>query len=178
VDQFAVLMGKQGASTDYYLHPTAYDVWRRSGGQGDLPTPGRNAVLVPAHILSDHDYPLRVNPNGLASAKGTCSMDAKTAKYTVAGTKLAQDEMNDRARAFTSGFVDGPWRHLDENTVKWHYGDPEVDAMYRYTQERSRLLADRGASLVRSDIDAARTGAGERPWSKVSLQAAPVGGAA
>ncbi len=77
VDQFAVLLGEQGSSTDYYLHPTAYDVWRRGGANGDLPTPGRNAVLVPAHILSDHDYPLRVNANGLADAKGHGSMRAE-----------------------------------------------------------------------------------------------------
>jgi hypothetical protein len=50
--------------------------------------------------------------------------------------------------------------------------------MYRYTQEQSRTIADRGSSLVRSDIDAARTAAGERPWAQVSLESAPVGGAA
>ena len=177
VDQFAVLMGRQGSSTEYYLHPTSYDVWRRSGAKGDLPIPGRNSVLVPAHILSDHDYPLRVNANGLADAKGHGKIDAKTARYTIAGGKLTQDEMNARARDFRSKFTDG-WRYLDENTIKWHHADPEVDAMYRYTQEGSRNLADRGSSLVRADVDAARTAAGERPWSEVSLETAPVGGAA
>ncbi len=170
VDQFAVLHGQQGASTDYYLHPVAYDVWRRSGGKGDVPAPGRNAVLVPAHILSDHDYPLRVNANGLADAQGRSSMERKTELYTLAGGKLTQDEMNARARTFSSKFTDG-WRDFDENTVKWHHHDPEVDAMYRYTQEHSRNLRDRGSSLVRKDIDAARTAAGERPWSDVSLTA-------
>jgi hypothetical protein len=170
VDQFAVLMGHQGASTDYYLHPTAYDVWRRSGASGDLPIPGRNAVLVPAHILSDHDYPLRVNANGLADARGTGSIDAKTARYTIDGGKLTQDEMNARAQAFDSKLTTD-WRYFDENTVKWHHDDPEIDAMYRYTQAHSRNLRDRGASLVRSDVDAARTAAGERPWADVSLDA-------
>jgi hypothetical protein len=178
VEQFATLLGRQGSSTDYYLHPTAYDVWRRSGARGELPTPGRNAVLVPAHILSDHDYPLRVNPNGLADAKGSCSMEPKRGRYTIAGGKLTQDEMNERARAFRSRLVDGPWRHFDENTVKWHYDDPEVQAMYRYTQESSRLLRDGGSALVRADIDAARSAGGERPWSEVSLSGVPVGGAA
>ena len=177
IEQFGVLMGRQGSSTEYYLHPTSYGVWRRSGGNGDLPLPGRNAVLVPAHILSDHDYPLRVNANGLADAKGHGKIDAKTAKYTIAGGKLTQDEMNARAREFRSKFTDG-WRYLDENTIKWHHGEPEIDAMYRYTQEHSRHIADRGSSLVRSDIDAARTAAGERPWAQVSLASAPVGGAA
>jgi hypothetical protein len=177
VEQFAVLMGKQGSSTEYYLHPTSYDVWRRSGAKGDLPTPGRNAVLVPAHILADHDYPLRVNANGLADANGHGKIDAKTARYTLAGGKLTQDEMNERAKAFRSKFTDG-WRYFDENTIKWHHGEPEIDAMYRYTQEQSRNLHDRGSSVVRTDIDAARSAAGERPWSAVSLESAPVGGAA
>ena len=26
-------MGHQGSSTEYYLHPTSYDVWRRSGAK-------------------------------------------------------------------------------------------------------------------------------------------------
>ena len=77
--------------------------------------------------------------------------------------------MNDRARSFQTRFTDG-WRHLDENTIKWHYTDPEVEAMYRYTQEQSRNLRDRGSSLVRSDIDKARADAGERPWSGVELE--------
>jgi hypothetical protein len=170
VDQFAVLMGQQGASTDYYLHPTAYDVWRRSGGKGELPLPGRNAVLVPAHILSDHDYPLRVNANGLADAKGSGSIDPKAAPYTFNAGKLSQDDMNSRAKAFQTGFTDG-WRHFDENTIKWHHDDPEIDAMYRYTQEQSRNLSNRGSSLVRSDIDKARSDAGEQPWSQVTANA-------
>jgi hypothetical protein len=111
-----------------------------------------------------------VNANGLADARGTGSIDAKTALYTIDGGKLTQDEMNARARAFESKFTNG-WRHFDENTIKWHHGDPEVDAMYRYTQETSRNLRDRGSSLVRSDVDAARTAAGERPWADVSLGA-------
>jgi hypothetical protein len=170
VDQFAALLGQQGSSTDYYLHPTAYDVWRRGGAKGDLPAPGRNAVLVPAHILSDHDYPLRVNSNGLADAKGHSSMEPKSGLYTFGEGKLTQDEMNQRAREFKSKFTDG-WRDFDETTIKWHHEDPEIGAMYRYTQETSRNLRDGGSSLVRSDIDAARTAAGERPWSEVSLHA-------
>ena len=144
VDQFAVLLGQQGSSTEYYLHPTAYDVWRRSRrARATCRSPGRNAVLVPAHILSDHDYPLRVNANGLADAKGHGEMEPKSGLYTIAGGKLTQDEMNQRARDFRSKFTDG-WRYFDENTIKWHHGEPEIDAMYRYTQEQSRNLRDRG----------------------------------
>jgi hypothetical protein len=167
------MMGQQGASTDYYLHPVAYDVWRRGGAKGDLPLPGRNAVLVPGHVLSDHDYPLRVNANGLADAKGHGKIDRKTAPYTFNAGKLTQDEMNARAQAFQTKFTDG-WRLFDENTVKWHHANPEIDAMYRYTQENSRNLRDGGSSLVRADIDRARSEAGERPWADVTVDA-PVG---
>ena len=156
VEQFATLVGKQGASTDYYLHPTSYGVWRRSGAKGPLPPPGRNAVLVPAHVLADHDYPLRVNANGLSDARGTAAMPPKRARYSFGEGKLTQDEMNARARDFSTQFT-GPWRHFDENTIKWHYTDPEVDAMYRYTQENSRNLSDRGSGVLRADIDKART---------------------
>jgi hypothetical protein len=85
--------------------------------------------------------------------------------------KLSQDELNARAKAFQSPLIDGPWRNLDWATIKWHHDDPEVDAMYRYTQEQSRLLRDGGSSLVRADIDAARREAGERPWREVSVGA-------
>ena len=181
VEQFGVLMGQQGASTDYYLHPIGYDSWRRSGAKADLPLPGRNAVLVPATVLRDHDYPARVNPNGLADAKGHGKIPEKTAGYSLHCGKLSQDEMNERARAFRTQFVDGDWRLYDEQTVKWHHDDPDVNAMYRYTQEHSRLLRDGGASLVRSDIDAARRQAGEKPWEEVVAEVAEreaVGGAA
>lgn len=167
VDNFAALTGHVGSANDYYLHPVLYGTWRRSGGKGPLPHPGRGAQMIPAHVLSDHDYSRRVNPNGLADCKGTWSLPAKTAGYSTTQGKLSEDELNARAKAFESPLVDGPWRNFDWSTVKWHHDDPEVDAMYRHTQERSRLLRDRGSSLVRADLDAIRRDAGERPWSEV-----------
>jgi hypothetical protein len=168
VSHFAVMDGMLAAQNDYYLHPVSYAVWRRGGGKGDLPAPGRNANLVPARVLTGDDYPRRVNPGGLADATGTSSLPAKSARYTTTAGRLTEDELNERARAFRSPLLEAPWRHIDEQTIKWHWQEPEVDALYRYTQEGSRLLRHRGASLRREDLDRIRREAGERPWSDVA----------
>ena len=54
--------------------------------------------------------------------------------------------------------------------MKYGYEDPDVDAMYRYTQEHSRLLKDRGSALVRADIDRIRTEAGESTWAEAAAK--------
>ena len=176
VDHFAAMLGEQASQNDYYLHPVSYGVWRRSGRQGPLPQPGRNANFVPAHVLIDHDYPLRALPNGRADFSGTSSLPKKAGGYTFACGRLTQDEMNERARTFRSPLLEQPWRYIDEQWVKWNYEDPEVDALDRYAQEHSRLLHGRGSTLVRKDIDAIRRAAGERPWSEVTV-ASRAGGA-
>jgi hypothetical protein len=42
--------------------------------------------------------------------------------------------------------------------------------MYRYTQERSRLLNDQGSGLVRADIERIRREAGEPTWAEVAAK--------
>jgi hypothetical protein len=171
VDNFAALTGSLGSANEYYLHPVLYGSWRRGGGQAALPHSGRGAQMIPGHVLSDHDYPRRVNPNGLEDSKGTTHLPPKTSTYSTTAGRLTEDELNERARAFSSPLVDGPWRNFDSYTIKYHWGEPEVDAMYRHTQATSRLLHDAGAGIVRSDIEARRTDAGERPWRSVSALA-------
>ncbi|MFR9806054.1 hypothetical protein ACL02T_27760 [Pseudonocardia sp. RS010] len=168
VSAFATMDGFQAGQNDYYLHPVSYSLWRRGGGKTDLPAPGRSAIAIPAHVLNDHDYSLRVNPNGLADVRGSSTLPTKTGGYTFQRGRLTEHEMNRAAREFDSPLLRAPWRFVDEATVKYHYRNPEVDALYRYTQQDSRLLRDRGAALVRADIDRIRTEAGERPWSAVS----------
>ena len=53
---------------------------------------------------------------------------------------------------------------MDDEWVKWHWQDADVDALYRHTQQGSRLLEGRGAGLRRTDLDAIRTAAGEPAW--------------
>jgi hypothetical protein len=169
VSHFAAMDGYESAQNDYYLHPISYPIWRRGGGKGELPPPHRNANFVPASVLDSHDYPRRVNANGLADCHGTSSLPAKSTKWTFHCGKLDQDEMNQRARDLQSPLLTSPWRNVDEQTVKWHYTEPVVDDLYKYTQESSRLLQGRGSSIARADIDRIRTEAGERPWHEVTL---------
>jgi len=171
VDKFQALTGQRASQPEYYLHPVAYDVWRRGPRTDDLPVPGRDGHLVPADVLRDHDYSRRVNPNGFADCSFTRVLPEKTGAYTFACGRLTEDELNERAREFSSPLLEEPWRWFDEQAVKWRWEDPEIDAMYRYGQERSRLLRDRGSSLRRSDIDAVRAAAGERPWHEVAAAA-------
>jgi hypothetical protein len=53
--------------------------------------------------------------------------------------------------------VRGEYRFLDDRWVKDHPDDPRADALYRHTQERSRLLAGKGAGLSFADIEALRS---------------------
>ena len=170
VSHFAAMDGHLAAQNDYYLHPVSYSVWRKSGGAGDVPPPGRNANLIPAHILDGHDYPRRVNPNGLSDSKGTSRLPEKSTPYTFVQGKLTQDEMNQAARDYNSPLVQSPWRNFDEQHIKWNHEDEDVQAMYRYTQENSRLLKDKGASLVRADIEEIRRAAGEKAWADVKIE--------
>lgn len=168
VATFATLDGRHAAQNDYYLHPVSYMLWRRSGGTGELPATGRGAVLVPAHVLHDGDFTRRANPHGLADVHGTSHLPPKTSTYTCTAGRLTEAELNAAARAVDSPLLRRPWRHIDDPTVKYHFRDPEVDSLYRYTQRESRLLADRGSALVRADLDQIRRAAGERPWSEVA----------
>jgi hypothetical protein len=168
LSNLARIDGLQGAENEYYLHPVAYRIWRSSEPRGELPTSGRARPLVPAYVLSDHDYSRRVSPHGFADVHGTSSLPAKTGRYTFTRGRLTEDEMNAAAREFISPLLEAPWRNLDDPSVKHHWREPAVDHLYRYTQEHSRLLRDRGSALVRADIERIRAEAGEQPWSEVA----------
>lgn len=156
--------GHYGAAGEYLVHPYSYRSWRPGTG-AELPKSGRVAQLVPAYVLADHDYSRR------ASDKATSSRSdllRKTSTYQFLEGRLTQDELNAKARAYTSPLLEAPWRYFDDASVKFGYRDPDVDAMYRYTQEHSRLLKDRGSGLVRADIERIRREAGEPTWSEVA----------
>jgi len=50
--------------------------------------------------------------------------------------------------------------------VQHHWDTEEAGRLYRWTQENSRLLKDRGAGLLRKDIEAIRQAAGEPTWTE------------
>ena len=162
LDHFAFQTGHTAAPTDYYLHPVAYRNWRP--GNGGLPRGGRSAFLVSENVLRDHDYSLRVNAPGRPTVTGSSSLPPKTAKFTTTLGKLTEAEANEAARAFSSPLMAAPWARLDDEWVKWHSRDADVEAMYRYVQEPSRLLSGQGAGLDRTGIAGLRSAAGERPW--------------
>ena len=94
----------------------------------------------------------------------------KSSTYQYIDGRYTQDELNAKARSYTSPLLVAPWRNLDDATVKYGYEDPDVDALYRYTQEHSRLLKDRGSAIVRADIDRIRTEAGESTWAEAAAK--------
>ncbi len=163
LDNFAFLQGRHGSGNDYYMDPVAYRAWRP--GQGGLPGQGRNSFLVSRHVLSDHDYSLRASPNGMADFRGTSSLPAKIQPYTTTLGRLSEAEANESARKFSSPLFEEPWASVDDEWVKWNWQSPEVDALYRYGQETSRLLKDQGSGVLRSTISELRTAAGEDPWA-------------
>ena len=167
VDHFNLAAGKLGAQSEYYLHPISYGVWRRGGGTEDLPQTGRTREFVPASVLTDHDYSLRVNPNGIDSIQGDRKLPEKTGRYVTSQGALSQDEMNRAAREYDSPLLREPWRNLDDAAVKWSWDKPETEALYNYVQENSRLVKGRGSGLLRTDIEAIREAAGEPAWSRV-----------
>jgi hypothetical protein len=158
--------GRFGAAGEYLVHPYSYRSWRPGTG-AELPKPGRVAQLVPAYVLSDHDYSRRSSDKATSSRS---ELLQKTSTYQFLDGRLTQDELNAKARAYTSPLLEAPWRHFDDASVKFGYRDPEVDAMYRYTQERSRLLNDKGSGLVRADIERIRREAGEPTWAEVATK--------
>ncbi|MGB0121704.1 MAG: hypothetical protein WBP55_12210 [Solirubrobacterales bacterium] len=171
VDHFNMAAGQLGAQNEYYLHPISYGVWRRGGGEGDLPETGRTREFVPSTVLSDHDYSRRVNPNGVNDLKGDRKLPEKTARFVTTQGSLTEDEMNRMASEWDSPLLREPWRNIDDAAVKWNWQADETDDLYRYVQQGSRLIEGRGAGLLRDDIAAIRSEAGERPWAEVSPSA-------
>ena len=156
--------GLYGKAGDYLIHPYSYRQWRPGTGT-ELPSSGRIAQLVPAYVLNDHDYSRRTSDSATSTRS---SLPRKTSRYQFLQGHLTQDELNAAARAYSSPLLTEPWRNFDDASVKFGYIDPEVDAMYRYVQQESRLLEAAGSRLVRSDIDRIRREAGESTWSEAA----------
>lgn len=168
LDNFALMFGRQAAQSDYYLHPVSYNSWRKGGSpRGPLPSPGRNAFPVPATVLIDHDYPARVNPNGLAAIVGTNHLPPKSQGWLTSQGRMTQEQRNQAARDLRSPLLSSPWIHHDEQWLKWHWDTPDAQQMYKYVQQGSRNLADAGSGLLRGDLIARRAANGEPAWSDV-----------
>lgn len=165
LENFALLSGYQGSQSEYYLHPVSYEAWRKTPQRGALPTPGRSAFPIPATVLGDHDYSLRANSQGLDSVRGTSNLPTKTRGWRTSRGMMSEAELNQAAREFSSPMFTEPWVNYDEQWVKWNAADPSTDAMYKHVQQTSRHLKDAGSGLVRADLMALRSRAGEPTWA-------------
>lgn len=156
--------GSFGSAGEYLVHPYSYRGWRPGTGAA-LPKPGRVAQLVPSYVLIDHDYARRSSDNPTSTRSDS---HRKTGRYQLLAGRISQDELNEQARGYQSPLLQAPWRHFDDASVKFGYSDPDVDAMYRYTQQYSRHLNGGGSGLVRADIDQIRRAAGEPTWAEAT----------
>ena len=166
MSDYVTFDGLHGATGEYLIHPYSYRSWK-AGADMPLPKPGRVAQFVPAYVLNDHDYSRRASDGEVSSRS---DIVRKSSTYQYIDGRYTQDELNAKARSYTSPILVAPWRNLDDATVKYGYEDPDVDALYRYTQEHSRLLKDRGSAIVRADIDRIRTEAGESTWAEAAAK--------
>jgi hypothetical protein len=165
VDDMVGMSGYAGGASDYYLNPVSYASWRRAGSaRGPLPRNGRRSFTVPAHVLVDHDYSLRVD---LPASSPTISrtIPRKETKYLTTHGRVSVEALNEMARSFKSPVLEAPWSGCDDEWVKWNWKDRTVDELYRWTQEGSRLLRGSGSSLRRDDIAVIRRLAGEPAWT-------------
>jgi hypothetical protein len=135
-----------------------------------VPHPGRQGFLVSSNVLRGHDYSRRVNPNGRGELRGENSLPAKTGKWRTSRGDLTQEEFNAAARSFRPKGAQDPWVHVDDQWVKWNWQSEDVDALYKHTQQHSRLIEGKGSALRRADLDKIRADAGEPTWQ--SFQAA------
>jgi hypothetical protein len=89
-------------------------------------------------------------------AKGVTHHAEKRDAYRTTAGVLRLDDYNARAAAFRPAQMAEPYRFLCDTSIKYRPQAPEVDALYRLEQQRSRLLRDRGAGLSRADVEALR----------------------
>ena len=123
-----------------------YTMSKHSGAPGDMWS------TIPYSVLAGDPSTSSVGP----IRSGSLSLPPKTSTWTTTQGKLSLDEINRRARELNPLPVQDEYRFLDDRWVKDNPNDPRADALYRHTQERSRLLAGKGAGLTFTDIEALR----------------------
>ena len=146
---------------EYYIHPTY---------PSDLRARGSLGPLIPTHVLMDHDYSRRVNPEGLSSCVGQSSLPSKAGSHQFLRGLLDEKTLNAEAKLFKPALVAAPYVHLDDQWARFHSGTPLADDLYSRTQQRARIISGRGSTLRRQDIDEARRQAGEPTLAELSQE--------
>lgn len=108
--------------------------------------------LIPYAILSGEPYTASVG--GLYP--GTSYLPAKKDVYTTTRGKMGFEEYNRLSREFVPTACLPKYTHLCDSWVKYNYESPLVQEAYRHEQRNSRRLKDKGAGLMREDIEALR----------------------
>lgn len=127
-----------------------YHMAKHSDARGDMWS------LIPYSVLSDEEWTASVGP----IRGGSTSLPAKMDLYTTTRGKLTMQQCNELARGFTPATLAPELRNLDDTWVKNHCDDPRAHELYRRTQSRSFLLKDKGAGLLRADIERLRQQSG------------------
>ena len=115
-------------------------------------TPTRIYSPLPYSILTDGDYAPTVGD----MRPGITYLDEKKDVYTTTEGKIGFEEYNRRVLNFEPELHKAENRLLCETTVKYHFDQPEADNLYNLYQRHSRNISDRGATLLRDDIEALR----------------------
>ncbi len=118
--------------------------------------PARYISHVPYAVLADPETPRSIGP----ISGGISHHGEKLDRYTTSAGHLSLADYNTRAAAFRPAQMADAYRYLCDTSIKYRKGDPEVDALYRLEQQKSRTLHGKGAGLTRDDIAALR---GKKP---------------
>lgn len=107
---------------------------------------------VPYTILKTGDYTATSGPLQQGS-----TVFKKESGWRTSRGMLDMASYNAAVQAFTPSACLPEARYIDDNWVKYHAGDSDVDAHYKRVQSTSPHLANKGAGLVRADLDKLRT---------------------
>ena len=106
---------------------------------------------IPYAILKTGDY---TNTSG-PLFPGRSLFGPKAGKWRTSRGLLDQEAYNIAARAYTPTACSPANRYLDDYWLNYHHTDPAAQELYLHAQRQSRVLAGRGASLTRADIERA-----------------------
>ena len=116
--------------------------------------PGDMWSGIPYSVLGNDEWTSTVGP----IRSGSTSLPAKSRLYTTTRGKLTQEECNALAKGFTPSILQDGGRFLDDQWLKYHAGSPQADRLYHASQTNSIMLAGKGSTLTREQIDGFRQG--------------------
>lgn len=108
--------------------------------------------LIPYAILSGEPYTASVGE----IYPGITNLPAKKDVYTTTRGKIGFEEYNRLSQSYVPTACEPKYTHLCDTWVKYNFESELADEAYRHEQRNSRRLKDKGARLMRDDIEALR----------------------